>query len=71
MREFNALYCDRCMCRASDFQKCRLAFDAEMWIRKHYDSIEKNKRFFEDVVEEYPGPWRSFMMTWCEEFGGI
>jgi hypothetical protein len=67
MKEFAEYYCDRCMCR--EWQSCRLIANARTWIKTHADQI--GPRFFEDVVEEYPGAFRPFMVAWCDEFGGI
>lgn len=64
MKEFDEYYCDRCMCQ---HKVCGLVENARTWIRQH----EINGRFFEDVVVEYPGAPRPFMLAWCDEFGGI
>lgn len=66
MKEYDEFYCDRCMCRD---ETCGLIESARVWIRQNIEKI--GKRFFEDVVDEYPGAPRPFMMAWCEEFGGI
>ena len=66
MKEFDEYYCDRCMCQDVT---CRMIEAARTWIRTHSESI--GSRFFEAVAEEYPGPFRPFMMAWCDEFGGI
>lgn len=66
MKEFEEYYCDRCMCQ---HKICSLVENARIWIKMHPDVIET--RFFEDVVNEYPGAPRPFMLAWCEEFGGI
>lgn len=67
MKEFDEMYCDRCMC--SDWLTCTQIGAAQIWIKTHSDKI--NGRFFEDVAKEYPGASRPFMIAWCDEFGGI
>ena len=69
MKEFAEYYCDHCMCQLFEPMTCGLVENARTWIKTHADLI--GSRFFEDVANDYPGPFRPFMMAWCDEFGGI
>lgn len=59
MKEFDEIYCDRCMCLD---EHCRLIENARVWIRIH----AIGRRLFEEVVMEYHGAFRPFMMAWVE-----